>query len=379
MDSYDFSPSYRCGCRNCSIFKICDDGCPNPDKDAVLPVLNETTAVVTSLHHFHLEAQRQRETKQMMTTFANFAYETCESMKKKVTVEKFTVWLKQLEAFDKVSHCSESTSALLAQRINEISQAGSMEQVFLILSDYWSWYNHYLVEEIVNTFGDQDDQRRLDDFKENFSTFAQNRIGEFSQHEMSLGAAGGDKKRRPLLFKVDKIWDNIHINQLPDIHQNLASILGVNPHTLYFASIRQGCILMEFLIPSSVAQAVFPLSSSQKEALAAASVMQVLCGTHSYKFLASSTPQASCMPTVQLYTIYRISYRRGGGVGTGIFPLRIWKLTFFSIFSSSLVLFSSLFEPKKLSKNSWGSYLHTPMGCVTLHALFFSPPPKNSV
>ena len=285
LGSPDFSLRRRCGCKKCSIHKFCDVGCPKPDKDAVVPVLSETASANTSLHHFHLEAQREHETKQMSTAYASLVDETCKSIKKKVGVEEFALWLKQLEAFNRVSSHSDPTPTLLAQQIDEVSQAGSMERVFLILSDYWSWFNYYLLEEIINKYGDEDDRRRRDDFKEKFSTFAHNRIIEFSQHPMIFGAAVGDGKTRvPLLFKVDKNWDSVHINQLAEIHRNLADILEVNPHTLYLASIRQGCILMKFLVPSSVAQAVFPLSASQKDALAASDVMLVKCGNHRYRF-----------------------------------------------------------------------------------------------
>ena len=304
LGSPDFSLRHRCGCKQCSIHKFCDVGCPKPDKDAVVPVLSETASANTSLHHFHLEAQRKHETQQMTAVFASFVDETCKSIKKKVAVEEFALWLMQLEAFDEVNHSSESTPLLLAQQINEISLAGSMERVFLILTHYWSWYNHSLLEEIINKYGDEEDRRRRDDFKEKFSTFAHNRIVEFSQHTMTFGAAVGDGKTRvPLLFKVDKNWDSVHINQLPEIHRNLASILGVNPHTLYLASIRQGCILMKFLVPSSVTQAVFPLSASQQASLAASDVMLVKCGSHCHKLLPTPRPQVITHTHIYMYII----------------------------------------------------------------------------
>ena len=296
LKSPDFRLEHPCGCKQCTLHKFCDVGCPNPDKYAVVPVLSENTSADASLHQFHLEAQRQHETKQIMTAFASLVNQTRKSIKKKVPVNEFVLWLKQLEAFKKVSLHSESAPCLLAQQMNEISQAGSIEQVFLILSDYWSWYNHYLVEEIIIEYGDEEDQRRLDGFKEKFSTFAHNRIVEFSRHPMTFGAAVGDRKTRiPLLFKVDRNWDTVHINQLSEIHRNLASIFEVNPHTLYLASIRKGCILMKFLIPSSVAQAVFPLSASRKDALAATDITLVKCGSHCHIFLPHSRPQVGNM------------------------------------------------------------------------------------
>ena len=289
--------------------QFCDVGCPKPDKHALVPVLSASTCVATSLHHFHLEAQREHETRQMTATFASFVDETCKSIKKKVSVEEFALWLMQLQAFNQVSHSFESAPLLLAQQINEICQAGSMERVFLILSNYWSWYNHSLLEEIINKFGDEEDRRRLDDFKESFSTFAQNRIVEFSQHPMTFSAAVRDGKTRvPLLFKVDRNWDTVHINQLSEIHRSVASILGVNPHTLYLASIRKGCILMEFLIPSSVAQAVFPLSASQQEALATADIMVVKCGTHCYRFLPHSKHQVIVLIHIYMCTYFSDNY-----------------------------------------------------------------------
>ena len=281
-----------CGCGQCSIFKFCDVGCPKPDKDAEVPVLSETAPVASSLNRFHLKGERKDDIKQMSATFGSLVNKTCESIKSKVTVEAFALWLKQLHAFDNVTPCCESTPSLLGQQIDGISQASSMERVFLILTDYWSWYNYSLLEEIINEYGDEEDQSRLDGFKKKYYAFAHNRIVEFSQHPMTFGAAVGDGKARTLLvFKVDRSWDTIHIGQLSEIHRNLASILKVKPHTLYLASIRKGCILVTFLIPSSVAQAVFPLSTSQKEALAATDIMLVKCGTHCHRFSPHSRPQ----------------------------------------------------------------------------------------
>ena len=287
LDSPSFSQRHQCGCKQCTIYDFCDVGCKKPDKRVEVPVL----AADTSQLDFCLVAERKHEKLKMTTIFARLVRFTCQSIKKKVTLEEFTLWLKQLEG---VSHCSESTPGFLDEEIDEILKAGSMEQVFLILSNYWSWYNHFLLEEIINEFGDKEDQKRLDDFRKEFYSFAHDRIVEFSQHPMIFGAAVGDgKKRVSMLFKVDVSWDSVHINQLAEIHRNLASILEVNPHTLYLASIQKGCILMKFLIPSSVARAVFPLSASQKESLAATNVTLVKCGTHCHRFLPHSRPQVS--------------------------------------------------------------------------------------
>jgi hypothetical protein len=309
LDSFDLCLRYPCGCKRCSIHKFCEFGCPNPDMQAPVPVLGETVSTDASLGHFTLEAQREHETMQMMTSFANLVDDTCKFMTKKVTVKTFALWLKQLSAFTKAANYSDSTPAVLTQQITKIEQAGSMVDVFRILSDYWSWFNHYLVEEIINHYGDEEDKRRLDDFKKHFFTFAELHIVQFSQHRMAFGTAVDDSNERiALLFKIGKVWDDVHINQLSKVHRNVASILQVKPHTIYLVSIQKGCILMKFLVSHSVVQAVFPLSSSQKEDLAAIDIMLVECGPHCYKFLpilqegvADGSPQSNVVVKTQYW------------------------------------------------------------------------------
>lgn len=270
-----------CGCGKCSIHRICTEGCPKPNHSVQLPILTSLTMKMASVEQFRLECQREMETKDINGIFAGLVLNTCESMNGKTTVVKVTVWLKQLEGC--YNAVKNQSSSLLADRMDAILNAECMEMLFVILSEFWSWYNYSLLEKIIHQFGDQDDQRRLQQYKREFAQFSKLRIHEFSHNHVTFGVGGG-KGRVEMLLKVDKNWEEIHINQLSAIQQSVSSILGARYHALYLASVSRGCILLKFMVPASTMNVIFPLSSMQKKLLEDAKVMMLKCGRYKYRF-----------------------------------------------------------------------------------------------
>ena len=116
---------------------------------------------------------------------------------------------------------------LLGERMEEISKAENVEQLFWILSDYWSWYNKDLLEKLVKEFGDREDQDRLREYNKEYTAFLKKRLPKSHDH-FSFGPGHG-KGQKPLLIKVDEIWEAISLGQIRGLHHNIAEILGVPP------------------------------------------------------------------------------------------------------------------------------------------------------
>ena len=81
-------------------------------------------------------------------------------------------------------------------------------------------------------------------------------------------------------IKIDKNWDTTTLEQVSQIHHNMAGILEVQLRDLYLASVSKGCICLEFLVPESMA---IPLCASQKEALMAVGVFRLEYGENLFE------------------------------------------------------------------------------------------------
>jgi len=231
-------------------------------------------------------ADLQHETKEIMGEFASLVSYTCTSIKRRANLHEVALFLNQLESLPPVTKPkSKSTPSLLEEVMEEIWKAETMEMLFQLLTKFWSWYNHFLLEKIIDRFGDSEDQERLKKFREQFTIYSKNRLVDLSSagDSLKLGVGGG-KGQVPLLLKVDKEWDAIPVSQLADIKRKVAQILEVESHLLYLASVRQGCIVMTFLVSASLVGCAFPLSPSQKEKLASAKVKRLKCGSYYHRF-----------------------------------------------------------------------------------------------
>ena len=209
-----------------------------------------------------------KATKLIVQDFADLVLNTRKSLAQKVELlDDVILWLRQLE----VIKALPDTSMTLSQTI--ANDPKNMQEVFMILSDYWSWYNYYLLEVIVKKFGAKEDKANLQEYLDKFTLFLKKRLPQLQDSvEVGTRYRRGQKK---LLFKVDKHWDTIPLEQIKELHHKIAEILKVPLHVLYLASVSKGCICLEFLVPESMA---ISLCTSQEEALMAVGVFWLKCG-----------------------------------------------------------------------------------------------------
>ena len=240
----------------------------------------------TIVEQFRHESQMESETKEIRGIFADLVSDTYNSMAENAIICEVQLWLKQLDA---IKNAKCQSTALLAECMDDIMKADSMMTLFMILSDYWSWWNHSLLEMLIDKFGDEDDQRRLQQFKEQFANFCKRRVCELPQKEGIFGVRRGKR----LVVEVDKNWEEIHINELSAIQHSISSILGIPEYALYLTSVSQGCIRLEFQIPAAIDVILLTSDSpdgggsdgggsyspgAQVEALMQAEVILLMCG-----------------------------------------------------------------------------------------------------
>ena len=267
-----------CGCgkeKPCSVYMLCTRGCPNPTSRRI-PVLQKKRVGAVTQDDLPLEneddcEEYERETKQIKEQFGDLVTDTCCSFKEqKVDIEMLTLYL-------------QTRFPVLEPRLNK---ATSMQQVFkIVVGQVCSWFDYEVIVSIIKKFGESSDKRRAQMYEEEFKTYAKQRLPKGKKHiTIGSGAKVGTKQ---LVVKIDKVWEEVNFNELNTIRDNIANIISeegakVCRSDLYLADVREGCIMMTFMIQKELANKLFPtkscLSAKQIHLLKSESVIFVKCG-----------------------------------------------------------------------------------------------------
>ena len=74
-------------------------------------------------------------------------------------------------------------------------------------------------------------------------------------------------KRTKLKFKLDFDREQLKPDAVRSIKYKIAKHLGVRPSVLYLCRIEEGCISLEFLVPTFILEDLLPLTDAQKVTL----------------------------------------------------------------------------------------------------------------
>ena len=106
-------------------------------------------------------------------SFGTLVVETCRSFKqrKEVSIDEIVLLLEQLSIF--------------GNSMEVIHKAEKMKKLFQSFRDKWSWYNHSLLEDLINDFGDDQDKERFREYHSKFTSFLKSTLPR-SQNELAL-------------------------------------------------------------------------------------------------------------------------------------------------------------------------------------------------
>ena len=265
-------------CGNCCLYNLCKRGCTNPGIGCgtTLPVWNGANNTLSPDDSQFIETRLGVDTKKIVDGFASLVNRTLNSfVKRNVPLIRVVLLIKNFGASYK--QITEKSFPLLNEREEEICKAENMVEVLVILSNYWSWYNYRLLQNLIIELGDQEDRKRWEEYLERLTSFLNTRLTP-SVVKFNFGNECG-KNQKPLLIKVDEHW-NIPLWQINEFHYKIAEILEVPPSELYLSSVSRGCICLNFLIQESTIKYALPLCVSQEEALLAAGVFRLECGEY---------------------------------------------------------------------------------------------------
>ena len=269
---------FGCGCGKCTFFSFIEKGCPTPIPSASsFPYLN-----LSGLTHEQQQELRGRlwsESQEIMIRFQKLVSATIKSFKRRcVPLDELVSHVMTLGAFDPVF--KEPQAPVFRHYFEELKAADTIPKVFMVLNDYFSFFNYHIIEHIIEALGTQEDKAELQSYKEDFNQYAKRRIFE------CLPEFGPVSKvdHADIFVKLDSQYDNYTVAQIEGFRHKLSDILHLSSHgILHLCRVDKGCFQLMFQVPLFVQQKIFPLSRKQEKALAGIGVIKLTCGE--YQFL----------------------------------------------------------------------------------------------
>ena len=66
---------------------------------------------------------------------------------------------------------------LFQYRFQKLEAAGTVLKIFLVLKDYFSFFNYHVIEHIIKTLGTEEDKVGLQRYKDDFNQYDPDQVG----------------------------------------------------------------------------------------------------------------------------------------------------------------------------------------------------------
>ena len=213
-----------------------------------------------------------------MMRFQELVSATIKSLiKQNVPLDELTSHVMTLGAFDPVF--KEPQVPLFQYCFRELKTADTIPKVFLVLKDYFSFFNYDIIEHVIAVLGTEEDKANLQSYKRTFDQYAKRRIYECVPH---FGPVS-DTDHADVFVKVDSRYDNYTVEEIKGFCNKLSDVLQVSSQgVLHLCRVEKGCFQLIFQVPSFVQQKIFPLSRGQERTLESEGVITLTCGKYHF-------------------------------------------------------------------------------------------------
>ena len=208
-----------------------------------------------------------------MIRFQELVSATIESLiRQKVPLDVLVSHVITLGAFEPV--VKEPQVPLFQYCFQKLETADTIPKIFLVLKDYFSFFNYHIIEHIIKKLGTEEDKAELQRYKEDFNQYAKRRIFECLPEFGPVSDAG----HADIFVKVDLRYENYTVEEVEVFRHKLSEILRVSSQgVLRLCRVEKGCFQFTFQVPSFVQQEIFPLSREQEKAVSVEGVIRFTC------------------------------------------------------------------------------------------------------
>ncbi|XP_064385873.1 uncharacterized protein LOC135334572 isoform X3 [Halichondria panicea] len=132
---------------------------------------------------------------------------------------------------------SESNMLLLDQQEN-LKRADSVDEIFVIVSPFWSFLDFEILEDVIESYGADSDRHNLATYVTELKEF----LNTWKAKPCKISRLDDGKTRMKLCFKLDT--DSLAIYR--DLKAAIARIFEIQVYALHLHSIEPGCIQLIF-------------------------------------------------------------------------------------------------------------------------------------
>lgn len=143
---------------------------------------------------------------------------------------------------------------------DELAKTKTVFDVFMLIKRSCSYFNYEALQTLVEVEGSEKDLKCLEEYIQAFSEYCR---AMPCAEEICGGENAKPSKRTKLKFKLDFDRTRLKPDAVQSIKVNIARCLGIRPSSLYLSRVKEGCMLLEFLVPTFIAKDLFPLSNVQ--------------------------------------------------------------------------------------------------------------------
>ena len=263
-----------------------------------------------------LEAKLLTDAETIGQEFALLCLKTKDSFEQRgVTPQMLADALLDLMVYKPGSSCHDIIP-LLKEEGGALMKAQTIRETFHALRPHMSFFNYEILQFIIEAKGSEEDKVTLATFLTNFEKFCRRHVFEVPFTTYSNGHHFDDPKiKQRLHVKVTKHFkaaflikseavpstsDNsqtenvcshklgINLEDAKNIQRKLASILDLNPSSLFLDSISEGSVILTFLLPVCVSLA--GVDNNPEIALLSSNGVIILCGPPGKPELKELTP-----------------------------------------------------------------------------------------
>ena len=246
-----------------------------------LPYLN-----VEGLSHKEEQAKRAlllREHKEVLFAFQNLISTTWKALKRNNhTPKSITEYIEGLEAFYRSRSSEEPPVPIYKQYLEQLRAASGIEDVFVIIREHYSYYNHHVILEMMHSLGGhQTDRRREQMFLEKFNYYARRKVIECPK----LYALPSTSGYCTMIVLVNRDPADTTLHEIESIRLRIGIQLRMARNSLrliYIERSGERRMIHAYQFPSFLHSMVFPLNDEQKTGLHKEKIISLNCC--SYKF-----------------------------------------------------------------------------------------------
>ena len=173
-------------------------------------------------------------------------------------------------------------------QLPRLREMENIDNAMSVISSYCSFFNYRIVECIIENLGTEQDKINLNQYKEEFSMYAQRHVFECPAEVGQMD----EEAHANMFVTLDATYDSYTISHLYAFVSNLQRVLKIPPMSLRLCRFGAGSLKLICQLPFSVQKFAFPLSTDQEIALASLGVTLLSCGN--YQFSQQENKVAIC-------------------------------------------------------------------------------------